>query len=232
MEEAYVEGSDWHAQEMLARFVSFVGLVYHIDPGVFASEPPGLRNFRRVVAGVDWGVTSPGCILVVGEHQDGSHWLLDEHYERGMVTHGNEGNDWATVAEHLQRKWGIDKFLADPEDANAILGWRQRGLPVVVANNKRLEGVRQCQTVAGNGKLRVVEGNCPNWCSEVEQYHWRMDRDGEPLADADPAKEFDHAMDPWRYAEMYLAQKGNHEQGEAQQASVSSRELRHGRRRR
>ena len=143
-------------------------------------------------------------MVVIGEHRTGDHYLLDECYERGLVTHGNPGSDWASEARRLRDLWGIDEFVADPEDANAILGWKQQGLPVRAANNARLDGVRQCQATLKSVRLKIVEKNCPNLIAEARQYHWRTDREGEPLVDADPAKAFDHTMDAWRYAEMEL----------------------------
>jgi len=205
--DSYGLGTDFYRQEILGEFVAFAGLVYHLPSGTFVQEPPGLYDFVRIIAGVDWGVTAPGAIIVVGETRDGDHWLLDEVVQRGMVTHGNPGNDWASEAIRLQQEWGIDKFVADPSDANAILGWKQRGIRVEGANNARLEGVRQCQSIIAGGQFRVVEPSMPNWISESNQYHWKTDNDGNPLEDADPAKEFDHALDAWRYAEMELAGK-------------------------
>ena len=204
MESAYGKGTDWQQQEMLAEFVASSGLVYHIPELAKCTQFPSLRHFKRIVGCVDWGVTSPGCLLALGEHESGQHWVLDEVYQRGMVTHGNPGNDWLTEAQELAKRWGIDTWVADPSDANAILGWEQKGLVVEGADNARVEGVRQCQSVIAGDALRVYVPNCPNFVAESQQYSWATDREGEPLEDADPAKVFDHSMDAWRYGEMWL----------------------------
>jgi len=44
--------------------------------------------------------------------------------------------------------------------------------------------------------------------AEFGQYHWREDRDGNPIEDADPAKEFDHAMDALRYFAAAVSARG------------------------
>ena len=208
MEEAYGKGTDFYRQEMLAQFVAFAGLVYAMFDEAKHVSHSAPAKLRRVVAGVDWGVTHPGCIAVCGIDDKGVHWWLDESYARGMMTHGETGNDWLSEARRLQQQWGITTFYCDPADANARLAWSRAGLPVVAANNKRLDGVRQVQSLMAGGKLQVVAANCVNTMSELLQYHWRTDKNGNPLEDADPAKEFDDALDARRYAEMGLAGTG------------------------
>jgi len=210
MEEAYGPGTDFYRQEMLAEFVAFAGLVYAMfsEDRHVASGPPKREKLRRVVAGVDWGVTHPGCIAVCGVDVDGVHWWLDEVHARGMVTHGEPGNDWLTEARRLQAKWNISTFFCDPADANARLAWSRAGLPVTAADNSRLPGVRQVQALMAGDKLQVIAANCPATMSELTQYHWKTDKDGNPLEDADPAKEFDDALDARRYAEMGLTTAG------------------------
>jgi PBSX family phage terminase large subunit len=207
LEESYGKGTDFYNQELLALFVALAGLVFKDfdrDKHCVQVAPPR-GELQRVIGAVDWGVTSPGCILVLGQTEAGRVYALEEAYERGLVTHGNPGNDWLTVAQGLQEKWGITKFYCDPEDANAILGWKQAGLPVEKADNKRLPGVRAVQALIAGDNLRVVEPDCPNLLSELGQYHWRETADGKPLEDQDPAKEFDHAVDPLRYGAMALS---------------------------
>lgn len=207
MAEAYGKGTDFYRQEMLAEFVAFAGLVYSMfdyEAHVVELAPP-LKQLVRVVAGVDWGVTHPGCIAVCGVDCEGIHWWLDEAYARGRMTHGETGRDWLSEAIRLQQKWGITRFYCDPADANARLAWARAGLPVTPANNARLPGIRQVQSLIAGDRLRVVGPACGATLSELGQYHWRTDADGNPLEDADPAKEFDDALDARRYAEMGLA---------------------------
>lgn len=207
LEESYGKGTDFYRQEMLALFVALAGLVYkgfdaskHV---VSAAEKP--QKFVRVIAGVDWGVTSPGCIVVIGVDGNGRAWVIDEVYERGKTVSDDPGNDWISEARALQKRHGIERFYADPEDANAILTFQRAGLPIVKADNKRLPGVRAVQALIAGDKLRLLQGVAPNLETEFGQYHWREDSDGKPLEDQDPAKEFDHAMDALRYGAIALS---------------------------
>jgi len=208
--EAYGgEDSPWFRQEILADFVSFAGLVYADwdEAERVVTQVPQRSTFRRVVAGVDWGVAAPGCIIVLGETPAGALWVLDECYETGVITHGSPtSDDWLGRYLELAREWGIEVAFADPADKNAITAWQRAGVNVQPANNARLPGIRECQSALT--RTWVVGPRCPNWLAERRQYHWRTDPKGQPLTDADPVKTNDHAMDAWRYAVMGMRELG------------------------
>jgi len=202
LEESYGIGTDFYRQEMLALFVALAGLVYkefNASKHVVSTVPDMIV---RVLAGVDWGVTSPGCIIVIGITAEGVVFVLDEVYERGVTISGTPGNDWLSTAEALREKWKIERFFCDPEDANAILTFQRAGLLAVQADNKRIPGVRAVQALIAGDKFRVLGNAAPNLLTELSEYHWREDKDGNPIEDQDPAKEFDHALDALRYVVM------------------------------
>jgi len=198
LEEDYGKGTSFYDQELLALFVSMSGLVYR----PFATWTQALPQLVRIVGGIDWGVTAPGCMLVAGVTDTGLVLVLDEVFERGKVISNSPGEDWLTTCRDLTSRWGVVQWFADPEDANAILTLQRAKLPVVAANNKRLDGVRAVQALVAGGKLAVLENAAPNLIAERGQYAWRTDSEGRALEDADPAKGFDHALDPLRYLVM------------------------------
>lgn len=205
LEAEYGPGSDFYAQEIEASFITFAGLVYKdYDPARHDIPGPTPR-FVRVVAGVDWGFRSPGCIVVLAEDGAGNIWLIDEVYERNRVVSGKPGDDWVSDAKDLRARWGVQAFFCDPEDPHAIFQFADAGLPAFQADNRRMPGVKAVQALLATTRLRLLEGAAPNVVTEFGQYHWRTDRDGNPVEDADPSKEFDHAMDALRYAVMGLA---------------------------
>ena len=214
LEAEYGTGTDFYRQELEASFVTFAGLVYKDYDAARHDIPGPTPRFVRVAAGVDWGYRSPGCIVVLGEDGAGNVWLVDEVYERNRIVAGKPGDDWVSDAIELRKRWGIQAFFCDPEDANAIQQFLMAGLPAFRANNARMPGVKAVQALLATTRLRVLttvgpdgipESAAPNVVSEFGQYHWRTDRDGNPVEDADPSKEFDHAMDALRYAVMGMA---------------------------
>lgn len=205
LEAEYGTGTDFYRQELEASFVTFAGLVYKDYDAARHDIAGPTPRFVRVAAGVDWGYRSPGCIVVLAEDGAGNIWLVDEVYERNKIVAGRPGNDWVSDALELRKRWGVQAFFCDPEDANAIQQFLMAGLPAFRANNARMPGVKAVQALLATTRLRVLEGAAPNVVTEFSQYHWRTDRDGNPVEDADPSKEFDHAMDALRYGVMGLA---------------------------
>lgn len=207
LEAEYGVGSDFYRQELEASFVTFAGLVYRSFDATRHVSREVPKRFARIVAGVDWGY-GVGVMLILGEDSSGRVWLLDEVYERARILTGKAGDDWVSTAQDLQRRWNVQQWFADPEDPNAIETCRRVGLPMVRADNSRIPGVRAVQALIVADRFRVVgdqfSTEAPNTVTEFGQYHWRTDRDGNPVEDQDPSKEFDHAMDALRYAVMGL----------------------------
>jgi phage terminase large subunit len=67
MLEAHYGATPFARQELEGEFVSCEGLVYpQFAPQVHVQPAPPPSAFKAVVAGVDWGYTNPGAIVVVG----------------------------------------------------------------------------------------------------------------------------------------------------------------------
>ena len=198
--EAVYHG-DFAEQELAGMFVAFEGLIYHLfdrDKHVRRSGFP--TGFRRVVAGVDWGYTNPGVMLVIGFDGDDRAWLLEEVYQRRQRI-----EDWAVVAHGLHRKWGVETFYCDPSEPDYIAKLNaQPGVIAVKAYNSVNPGLQAVQSrlaIAGDGKPRLlVHGECGNTVSEFEQYQWMTNRDGTRREQVN--KTNDHTMDALRYGIM------------------------------
>jgi PBSX family phage terminase large subunit len=210
MERAYGKGSPLYRQEVLGEFVAYEGLVYSMFNHAehVMDVAPKRHEFWRVVGGIDWGVSSPGCMLVIGETPHGVAYVLDEVYGSGRVTSGHPGHDWLSVAAALDKKWNVQRWFADPEDKTAIENFRRargrgelRGY-VHKAVNDVVPGIHVVMGRLSSKRLLFVEDACPRTLEEVGQYHWAEASDGTAKQDQNPSKEFDHAMDALRYACM------------------------------
>lgn len=199
LEQSYA--GDFARQELDAEFVSFEGLIYpEYDAGVHRSVTPIDRErIVRVAAGVDWGYTNPGAILVGGLDGDGRLYVLHEEYARQRLV-----EDWTQIARQLTEIYGIDTFYCDPAEPTYIARFADAGLPAVKADNTVTEGIqavksRLVRRADGLPRL-MVQAACANLLTEFEQYQWMTSRDG--VMRDQPMKANDHALDALRYLVM------------------------------
>ncbi len=198
---------EWAAQELDAEFVEFGGLIYKMfkpELNVFASAPEPLRERKqRVVAGVDWGYTAPGAIVVVVEDRECKWWVVEEAYQRGLTVAGDGG--WVELALELRDRWGIGEWYCDPSEPDHIEEFRRAGLNAMPANNAVIPGIQRVAAALEQAGLRIHE-HCVNLLDEIRQYHWELDAEGRPKENERPAKGNDHALDALRYAIMALSE--------------------------
>lgn len=201
LEQNYV--GDFARQELEGDFVAFEGLVYpHFDRATHISTARP-AEFARVVAGVDWGFTNPGVIVVFGVDSDGRMWGLHEEYQRQRRI-----EEWAAVAKELRDVYTIDRFHCDPAEPTNIDAFNRVGCRAVQADNNVNAGIQQVTqrlVVRGDGMPRLIFApGFANTIAEFEQYQWMPQRGG-GLADK-PVKSNDHTMDAVRYAVMSQAE--------------------------
>jgi hypothetical protein len=170
-----------------------------------------------VVAGVDWGFNNPGVIVVLGIDFDGTVWVLDEKYDRGVLVAAPDGvskstDTWIRRAKALQRRYGISQFMCDPSAPAYISSFQRAGLPAIPAFNEVLPGI---ECVAGtmhiDDRLGVprlfVHRKCHNVLREITSYRWAESKSTGEALEA-PVKENDHAMDALRYGIATLQYAG------------------------
>lgn len=204
VDQAFIEAlydeysGDYLEQELHGEFIAYEGLVYpefDVDRHVFG-KAPDMSRFKGVIAGVDWGYTNPGVILVGGIDTDGRITVLHEEYQRKRSI-----EDWAAIAAQLKKTWGIGRFYCDPSEPDYIKAFNDAGCDAVQATNRVLPGIQEVRSrliVRDDGQPRLkIARQAVNLIAEFGMYEWMTNRDG--LKDA-PKKANDHAMDALRYA--------------------------------
>lgn len=158
-----------------------------------------------VVAGVDWGYTHPGAIVVCGRDDDGRWWVLDESWESEILVESRTPmqDSWVRRARELQSHWEIERFYCGPDRPENIHIFVKAGLPVRGASNAVWEGI---QVVAKfvhvdkrekMAKLFVLD-TVKQVQEEIVFYHWKEGT--QEVNKEEPEKIDDDTMDALRYA--------------------------------
>ncbi len=224
MLEAQYGNTPFARQEIDGEFVAYEGLVYpQFSEQLHVQLPPPAHRFTTVAAGVDWGYTSPGAIIVIalthdtdqgGEPASPDHppastqssvagptfWVVDEFYARHIPPVG-PGECWVSIAKQMRQKWGIEAFYCDPSEPANIAAFSREGLPAAAGDNAVEPGIAQVAALLSAGRL-FISPACRNLISEFTRYAYETDSDGNPTGRV--LKAFDHALDALRYAVVGL----------------------------
>lgn len=190
LSQQFPPGSPIYRQEVLGEFVDFSGRIYNFSTH---SENPPIRDFDRVIGGIDFGISDPTAVVIIAHNKnDDRFYLIDEFYERGINT-----MELIPIMQNLQSTYGVDMFYADPSDPNSISIMRSSGIRITPAKNSIIPGIRSVLSI--ENRFSVWEG-CVNTIAELNSYCWRTDENGDVKTDVAPAPSLDHAMDAMRYA--------------------------------
>ena len=187
--------ADRFAQEVMGEFRKREGLVYkdfsrdlHVIP-----ELPKDFEVLYKLGGVDWGHTHPCAVITILKDYHGNYFVADEFYETGR-----------TESEIVDKVVSLEfnKVFPDPENASGIEALRKARVNIRTVNKGRgsvVSGVSKVQEMIKQGRFKVLS-NCVNVIQEFESYSYPDDKG--KLANENPMKEYDDAMDAIRYVIM------------------------------
>lgn len=194
----------FYKQEVLGEFVGFEGLVYpeFSEQTHVISEAPG--DFKRVIAGVDFGFTNPAAVIVIGLDGDGRAYLIDELYKSGSVA-----DEFVQSCKSLKERHNISQFHCDPSEPAMIATMNRAGLASTGAKNDVMPGIMEVAgrfKIQADGRPRIyIKKNLINTITELHQYRYADTKEDKPIRE-EPLKVFDHLMDALRYA-LYSIKK-------------------------
>lgn len=149
-----------------------------------------LPDMRRYFAGIDWGYTHYGSIVVVGEGVDGNYYLID-----GVVAQFKEIDWWVEQARKLTDIYGNIPFYADSARPEHVARFENEGFDISNANKSVIAGIELIAKMFKEHRLYVKRGFVPRFFDEIYQYRWK-----ENSTKDEPLKEFDDVLDGVRYA--------------------------------
>lgn len=189
---------DFARQELDGEFVAYEGLIYAEFDRALHVTTRRPEQFSRILAGVDWGLTNPGVILVGGLDYDGRLFVLYEEYARNRPI-----DAWTQTAVQLRDLWEIEAFYCDPSGSDYIADFERAGLRAVKASNTVNTGIQRVKarlTRQTDGLPRLfIHPSLVHTIEEFENYRWATGRYG-PMDK--PLKVNDHTLDALRYLVM------------------------------
>jgi phage terminase large subunit len=138
--------------------------------------------------GLDFGYSVPTALVKVTQYE-GSIYLEELIYETKLTT-----------SDLIERMKGLgisrgDEIYCDNAEPKTIEELTRARFNAKPAEKDVYAGIQKVKSV----KLFIDPGST-NILKEIKSYKWKKDREGKVLADEQPVKFMDHAMDAMRYA--------------------------------
>lgn len=179
----------FYDRDILGRWSVAEGAIYaDYDSKIHVVDE--LPDMRRYFAGIDWGYTHYGSIVVVGEGVDNNYYLVD-----GVAAQFKEIDWWVEQARKLTDIYGNIPFYADSARPEHVARFENEGFDISNANKSVIAGIELIAKMFKEQKLYVKRGFIPRFFDEIYQYRWK-----ENSTKDEPLKEFDDVLDGVRYA--------------------------------
>ncbi len=214
---------DFWAQEYLADFRRFTGLIYkEFDIAKHVHDfPTDLNMPGEYLFGQDFGVRGWNAMVACRVDSEGNLWIFDNFKQEGLTA-----IDAATQEKQILKKYAdLEKYTgyADPAGWANNLGsivtgqqetksmqsmqWAiasefiEAGLPIVPANNRVVSGINYVRQLFKAGKIHI-HPRCTALIDELVQYQWKSPSMSSLGEEDDPEKVRkinDHLVDAFRY---------------------------------
>lgn len=200
---------DAFAQEYLAEFKKFTGLIYkEFSRDIHIIDTAPIQNWPRE-RGMDFGALNPTVCLWATFDRDDNMYIYDEYYQNEKTTefHANVVKA-KTQYDQINFTWG------DPSGEQQVLDYASYGVyisPAPKIYSQEMSWVRsgidkikfllKVSPITGKPRLFIYR-TCKNLIREFESYQW-LNKQEMSMADANerevPLKKDDHGMDALRY---------------------------------
>ena len=149
-----------------------------------------IPQFDRIYCGIDFGFASdPNALIKV--HLDKKHkkiYVFDEWYQAGM-----SDDELLRVCRDFVGSNYVTCDSAEPKSINYLANSGIKAVAAVKGADSINRGIRWIQDYE-----IIIDVKCQNFKNEIEQYHWKQDKNGNAMAI--PADLNNHLLDALRYA--------------------------------
>lgn len=145
-------------------------------------------QFKKYIAGVDWGWEHYGSIVVVGKSIDNKYYVIEEHAKQH-----NDIDIWVGIAKDIKKRYGNISFYCDSARQEYVEKFLVSGIKAFNANKSVMEGISTVATLIKNNEFFVID-KVVRFRQEIYNYVWaKSDKD-------EPIKLYDDVLDSIRYA--------------------------------
>ncbi len=199
MEEGYDD--DWILRFLNGEWGSYAGQIYkNFNPdkhvGNYTNKgKPDYKNkeIKYYIAGVDWGIRNPSCILTIGVTGNREAIIVDEYYKSDKTT-----RDVTEELVKLNKKYDYRKIFIDPSALDLITQCQREKLPAEKGDNHVEPGIGKVKSLLSKN-LIYIDKKCRNAIRELLAYTYEKEKLNQNPGEK-PVKVYDHACDALRYA--------------------------------
>jgi len=152
-------------------------------------------DFETYIAGVDWGYSHYGSIVVFGIDKDNKWYLIEEH-----ATQFKEIDYWVTIALGVKERYGNINFYCDSARPEHVERFRRERIRAINADKSILSGIEEVARLIKLNRFFVLSPKVKQFKKEIYNYIWD-EKTGNPV------KENDDVMDAMRYAVYFKRKK-------------------------
>ena len=179
----------FYDRDIEGLWVTGEGVVYSDFDGNkhFIDDISGI-DFETYIAGVDWGYSHYGSIVVFGIDKDNKWYLIEEH-----ATQFKEIDYWVEIALGVKERYGNINFYCDSARPEHVERFRRERIRVINADKSILSGIEEVARLIKLNRFFVLSPKVKQFKKEIYNYIWD-EKTGNPV------KENDDVMDAMRYA--------------------------------
>lgn len=179
----------FYDRDIEGLWVTGEGVVYSDFDGNkhFINDISGI-DFETYIAGVDWGYSHYGSIVVFGIDKENKWYLIEEH-----ATQFKEIDYWVTIALGVKERYGNINFYCDSARPEHVERFRRERIRAINADKSILSGIEEVARLIKLNRFFVLSPKVKQFKKEIYNYIWD-EKTGNPV------KENDDVMDSMRYA--------------------------------
>lgn len=185
---------DWIRRFLNGRWGSYSGQIYkEFSTEKHVGNFKEFKDYLYTIAGVDWGIKNPSCVITIGVTREKEVIVLDEFYDSGKTS--------VQIAEkiaELDGHYHYKRVYIDPSALDLITQTKDLKVPAEKADNKVSDGIGKVKSLFKNYKLHI-DNSCRNLIRELQSYRYGKDRLNKNPTE-EPVKKDDHAPDALRYS--------------------------------